>query len=127
EVIGSSSMPYLNSLASQYGLATNFYANAHPSAPNYFMLTTGQPVTFDDSYEQTVKADNVVRELVAKGKTWKSYAEALPSVGYLGTDVYPYIQHHNPFVFFSEVVNSTAQQNNIVPFTQFATDLANGT
>jgi acid phosphatase len=42
EVIGNSSMPYLNSLASQYGLATQFYADAHPSLPNYLMMTTGQ-------------------------------------------------------------------------------------
>ena len=30
-VIGNSSMPYLNSLASKYGLATQYYANTHPS------------------------------------------------------------------------------------------------
>ncbi len=41
-VIGSSSMPYLNSLASKYGLATQYYANTHPSIGNYFMMTTGQ-------------------------------------------------------------------------------------
>src|SRR5690348_17595553 len=42
EVIGNSAMPYLNSLASQYGLATQYFANTHPSIGNYFMLTTGQ-------------------------------------------------------------------------------------
>src|SRR5205823_4456166 len=31
DVIGNSSMPYLNSLATQYGLATQYYANTHPS------------------------------------------------------------------------------------------------
>src|SRR6267143_2589117 len=36
EVIGNSSMPYLNSLASQYGLATQYFADAHPSLGNYF-------------------------------------------------------------------------------------------
>ena len=41
-------MPYLNSLASQYDLATQYFANTHPSIGNYFMLTTGQPITFDD-------------------------------------------------------------------------------
>jgi acid phosphatase len=40
EVIGNSAMPYLNSLASQYGLATQYFANTHPSIGNYFMLTT---------------------------------------------------------------------------------------
>ncbi len=30
-VVGSSSMPYLNSLINQFGLATQYYANTHPS------------------------------------------------------------------------------------------------
>ena len=50
EVVGNSAMPYLNSLASQYGLATQYFANTHPSIGNYFMLTTGQVVTNDDSF-----------------------------------------------------------------------------
>ena len=33
-VIGSSSMPYLNSLVSKYGLATQYYANMHQSIGN---------------------------------------------------------------------------------------------
>jgi hypothetical protein len=31
QVIGNSSMPYLNSLAAKYGLATHYYADVHPS------------------------------------------------------------------------------------------------
>ena len=50
QVIGSSAMPYLNSLANQYGLATQYYANTHPSIGNYFMMTTGQIITNNDSY-----------------------------------------------------------------------------
>src|SRR5207253_2216053 len=41
KVVGNSAMPYLNSLASRYGLATQYYANTHPSIGNYFMLTVG--------------------------------------------------------------------------------------
>ena len=70
-------------------------------------------------------ADNVVRHLITAGKTWKSYAESLPSVGYTGFDVYPYVKHHNPLAYFSDVVNSGTEKNNLVPFTQFDTDLAN--
>lgn len=33
---------------------------------------------------------------------------------------------HNPAAYFTDVRNSTAQTNDIVPFTQFSTDLANG-
>src|SRR3984957_982703 len=124
-VIGSSSMPYLNSLAKEYGLATEYFANTHPSIGNYFELTTGQIITNDDAYTGTVTADNVVRHLLAGGKTWKSYAEGLPNVGYIGGDVYPYLRHHNPFTYITDVVNSQNQLNNLVPFTEFAADLGN--
>src|SRR5204863_1490346 len=73
EVIGNSSMPYLNSLASQGGLATQYFADVHPSIGNYFMLTTGIPKPLDDSFSGTVSDDNIVRELVKAGKSWKSY------------------------------------------------------
>ena len=124
-VIGSSSMPYLNRLASQFGLAASYYANVHPSIGNYFMLTTGQLVTTDDAFTGTVNVDNLVRELIAAGKTWKSYAENLPSAGYTGGDKYPYLERHNPVSYFSDVRNSSVQRHNLVPFTQFATDLGN--
>ena len=123
-VIGSPAMPYLNSLARRYGLATNYYANLHQSIGNYFMLTTGQIITVDDSFNGTVDADNLVRELLAAGKTWRSYVESLPSVGYTGGDVFPYLEHHNPFSYFSDVRSNSAQLQNLVPLTQFAADLS---
>ena len=126
-VIGSSSMPYLNSLAQQYGLATRYYANTHPSIGNYFELTTGQIITNNDSYSTIVTVDNIVRRLLAAGKKWKSYAEDLPSVGYTGGDVGGYARKHNVFALLSDVVNDSSQRNRLVPFTQFAPDLANGT
>jgi phosphatidylinositol-3-phosphatase len=125
DVIGNSDMPYFNSLAQEYGLAAQYYANAHPSLPNYFMLTVGMTETDSDSFTGVVSDDNVVRELVKAGKSWKCYAEGLPSAGYLGNDVYPYFRHHNPFTYLSDVQNSPTQAANIVPFSQFATDLAN--
>ena len=122
-VIGNSSMPYLNSLAQKYGLATSYFANTHPSIGNYFELTTGQIITNDDGYTGTVSADNVVRHLLSGGKTWKAYVESLPSVGYIGGDVYPYAKHHNPFSYITDVVNSQNQLQNLVPFSEFAGDL----
>jgi len=126
-VIGSSAMPYLNSLAQQYGLATQYYANTHPSIGNYFMLATGQIITNNDRYSPIVTVDKVVRRLLAGRKTWKSYAEDLPAVGYTGGDVGNYARKHNVFALLSDVVNDSSQRNRLVPFTQFATDLANGT
>lgn len=124
-VIGNPAMPYLNSLVKQYGLATQYYANTHPSIGNYFMMTTGQIITNNDYYNGTVTADNLVRHLLNAGATWKSYAEGLPYVGYVGGDTGLYIRHHNPFTYLSDVVNSGVQKQNLVPFTHFAQDLNN--
>lgn len=125
DVIGSSSMPYFNTLVSQYGLATQYFANAHPSLPNYLMLTTGEMESTSDTFTGVITDDNVVRELVKAGKSWKAYAESLPSPGYLGGDSGAYAQDHNPFTYLSDVQNDPTQAANVVPFTQFATDLAN--
>ena len=142
-VIGSSSAPYLNSLASQYALATNYYANSVGSSlPDYFMLTVGDTVTTGADYSGSVTEDNVVRELTKAGKTWKVYAEDLPYAGDIsrtdagsdsaGKPAYVYI--HNPFIYLCDVNGSTpcpvaydpAQANNVVPYSQLANDIASG-
>src|SRR6185295_6676213 len=97
----------------------------HPSIGNYFYLTTGQNITNDSNFAGTVTDDNIVRQLNLAGKTWRSYAEDIPSVGYTGGDSYPYVKRHNPFAYMSDVLDNPAQANNIVPFSQFAIDLAN--
>ena len=123
DVIGNPQMPYLNSLAAQYALATQYYANTHPSIGNYFMLTVGNIVTNSDGYSGIVPDDNIVRQLTAAGRTWKSYAEDLPSVGYTGGDVGRYARRHNPFALLADVVRNPSQVTNLVPFSQFAIDL----
>src|ERR1043166_5283231 len=125
-VIGNSAMPYFNSLASKYGLATQYYANTHPSIGNYFMMTAGQIITNNDSLCSPLTQDNLVRHLLTAGKTWKSYAESLPYAGYTGCGGSPYARKHNPLSYFSDVVNSS-EKYNLVPFTKFASDLANHT
>ena len=124
DVVGSASMPYLNQLAQQNALATQFYANDHPSIGNYFMMTTGQVVNTNDAFTGTFSGDNVTTSLAAAGKNWKVYAESLPDTGYIGGDQYPYIKHHDPFSYFVNVQNDTTEKTNIIPFTQLTADTA---
>jgi phosphatidylinositol-3-phosphatase len=126
DIIANPSMPYLNGLANQYGLAANYLANAHPSIPNYFEFTNGQTLTLIDALTPRtfpVDANNVVRGLLAAGNTWKSYAEDLPAVGYTGDDIGCYAVHHNPLAYFTDVQNDAKQVQNLVPFSQLAADL----
>ncbi|HMC30465.1 MAG TPA: alkaline phosphatase family protein [Candidatus Angelobacter sp.] len=126
QVIGNPAMPYLNSLANADGLATAYFANAHPSIPNYFVLTTGNIETLDDSFTGVITDDNLVRALNGAGKTWKAYIGNLPSTGYTGPDVGTYLKRHNPFAYLNDVLTSSAQAANMVSFSQFSADLAAG-
>lgn len=126
-IIGNTAMPYTNSLATTYALATQYYANRHNSLPNYFMLTVGNLITTNDLYTGTVTADNVARAVTAAGKSWKIYAESLPTPGYLSQGPVPYAKDHNPFAYFQDIIQSSSQAANIVPFTQLASDLTSNT
>jgi phosphatidylinositol-3-phosphatase len=131
QVIGNTKdMPYLNSLAEKYGLATNYFANTHPSINNYFYLTAGRKGTKPpfvsesaDLYPFDVDGPNVASILSSHGKTWKSYAEDLPRQGYIGGNAGDYVKRHNPFAYFETVRKNGAQRANIVPFKQLKTDV----
>jgi phosphatidylinositol-3-phosphatase len=123
-VIGNSAMPYFNLLAQQYGLATEYYANSHYSIPNYMWLTAGAYVTMNDNTKATFNVDNIVPHLQVAGKSWKEYAESLPYEGYTGYNVGNYVERHDPFPYFTDVADSS-EKNNIVPFTELSTDIAN--
>ncbi len=125
-VVGSSAMPYLNSLIQEYSLAANFYATAPGSVPDYFMITTGERVACCPSYAGPYTGNNLVRVLGNGGKSWKVYAQSLPYAGYLGSGYYPYVKYHNPFAYFSDVVNNSTQKAKIVPLSQLSADLSTG-
>jgi acid phosphatase len=103
EIIGNSSAPFLNSLASDGALLTNSHAVTHPSEPNYLALFSGstQGVT-DDSCPQTFGAPNLAAELESGGYTFAGYAEDLPPDP-LTCHAGSYWRKHVPWVDFSNV------------------------
>jgi phosphatidylinositol-3-phosphatase len=130
DIVGNSQMPYFNELIQQYGLAEQFYADQHGSLPALMWFVAGTPVTTNsDTTSCNHSEDNVVRELLKRGYSWRAYEEDLPSVGYQG--LYggtndDYYRRHNPLIDFTDVCPGTGQDLNIVPFTQMATDFADG-
>jgi hypothetical protein len=127
----SSGMPYLCSLAAANGVALNFYANTHGSLEDYLFMTSGATWAATP-YNCTgnscasigvITGDNLVRALTNAGLSWRGYFESMPSQGYMGGDSGAYFIRHNPFPWYSDVAASVTQQNNMYPFTQFATDL----
>src|SRR5271155_4682605 len=52
EIIGNEAAPVFNRLATQYGNATNFYGEVHPSEGNYVAMLAGDSLGIhdDDAY-----------------------------------------------------------------------------
>jgi hypothetical protein len=124
-VVGdTTNWPNLNALIAKGALPTNYYADSHPSIGNYFMLTTGQILTTYDSSTQVWNVDNLARRMLAAGVSFKVYAEGITQ-GYVGGDTGAYVIRHNPFAMLSDVGGNPQVANNIIlPFSQFAVDLA---
>ena len=114
KIIGNPYMPYFNSLLDRAALLTNFYANFHPSQPDYFSLTTGQGF-YTKEGPIPPATNNIVRALGTTGMTWKGYF----------TDV---TTHEAVFRYFPEVWGNSAQLAKIVPiFPNFMNDVTAGT
>src|SRR5579885_40939 len=123
-VIGNHDMPYYNSLAVKYGLATQYYSEQHNSISALMWLVAGQPLTGDNSTTACFGANNLVRQLVAQGYKWRSYQEELPYAGFAGISNLNYVRRHNPIIDFSDSC-ADGQKTNSVPYDQLATDIAN--
>ena len=85
-VLGNSSAPYINSLANAGAKFTNSFAVFHPSQPNYIALFSGgnQGITNDNLVTTKFTTANLGKELISAGKTFITYSEDLPSVGFDG-------------------------------------------
>lgn len=115
EIIGSSSAPYINSLANAGALFTKSFAVTHPSEPNYLALFSGstQGIT-NDSCPHTFSPPDLGGELLQAGLSFKGYSEGLPSVGSTVCTSGEYARKHNPWVDFTDIPSSDN-----LPFTSF--------
>jgi regulation of enolase protein 1 (concanavalin A-like superfamily) len=112
-LIGNPYMPYLNSLLGQGALLTNFYANFHPSQPNYFALTTAQSF-YTKEGPLPAGTKHVVNALATVNKTWKGYYADLTT-------------HEAVFRYFPEIWQNPAELARIVPiFPDFMRDVTTG-
>lgn len=97
--------PNLNTLAPEYGLATQFYAEVHPSEANYIAMLGGDTfgIHDDDAFfckprpkapfcekadrpgyvDHNITARSLMDQLADKGLSWKSYMEDIPGPGSL--------------------------------------------
>jgi acid phosphatase len=128
-IVGSSAAPYENKLMARYGQASDFYAETHPSEPNYIALTSGglQGTSTDGAYDLTVP--NLFDQIEASGRTWHVYAQGYPGNCYQGSIWGPlvdgtgaageYVRKHNPAISYTSISNSQKRCANITKLEGF--------
>lgn len=126
-----SEMPYTQGLANQYASASAYYADHHPSLPNYLVMTSGtdKGVT-DDGLPDEHRiggTDNLADQLDAAGVPWRAYMETMGEPC-LKVDRGKYSAHHNPFIYYSSFANDAARcaEHDVDMDTHFAADLKSG-
>jgi phosphatidylinositol-3-phosphatase len=122
---------FIQQLAANNGLATNYFGVTHVSLPNYIAATSGQ--TWGSNSDDIAQAplfdhQNLVDQFEAARVSWKAYMEDLPSPGDLVTETPDglYVRKHNPFLMYPDVYNNPDRANKVVPLTQLSTDLSTG-
>jgi acid phosphatase len=126
QVIGSKQAPFLNRLARRGALATNYYAVAHPSLPNYLALTTGSTdgVSSDCNSCET-RAPTLAGQLQDAHIPWRAYFEGIPAAGFEGRGFADYTKHYNPFAY-SDQVGDRTDRSHVFGFRTLGNDLRNG-
>ncbi len=124
EIIGSSSAPYINSLAGQGMLFTNSHATAHPSEPNYLDLFSGsdQGVIGDACDSSVYSPPDLGGQLLSAKYTFAGYSEGLPAAGDTSctNSATHYARKHVPWANFSDTNGPTTN----LPYSSFPTSAA---
>jgi phospholipase C len=111
DIVGSSQAPYINSLASECGLASEYHNITHDSLPNYLSITSGiafsKLAPFDNDCTPSSSCEVTSNNLFHQAGSWKEYAEGMPSNCYK-SDSGNYAPKHNPAVYYTDLSNCPA-------------------
>jgi hypothetical protein len=123
EIIGSPEAPYVNTLAGECGLATNYHNISHPSLPNYIAATSGlsfkQLRHFKGDCEPSKRCSTPAPSIFGQLSSWKAYEESMPSpCSSEGSGEYDV--NHNPPPYYTSLVECASKD---VSYSQLSTDL----
>jgi hypothetical protein len=144
---GSASAPYLNQLMTTYAYGTNYTTPDHPSLPNYFELTSGNPQgnlcdcepgptdtcnvgncnLLAASCACPVGVSHIGDDLDVAGIAWREYAESMGApcnpAGIDGGTLFA--ANHVPFLYYDDVfMNAGRCQQRVRDFGDFAGDVS---
>jgi hypothetical protein len=126
EIIGSRDAPYINSLASACGLASNYHNISHPSLPNYLAATSGLApqalARFDSDCSPTPSCSTSAASIFGEVSSWRAYEESMPE-NCDRRDEREYAARHDPPPYYTTLSGCAADD---VPYTELAGDLSRG-
>ena len=138
QIIGNSCCPYLSRLANDSGVASNYFGVSNSgSLPNYLGLVAANPLTSWSTCNSTPLTckgwpaggdtnPTIIDRVEAAGLTWKAYMESYPGSGgknknfstggcYLADSrTGGYVANHDPFIWFSHIINNSTECAKIV-------------
>jgi hypothetical protein len=109
-IVGSSDAPYANQLARHCGSASQFFAETHPSLPNYIAMTSGSPQGIADNDPPSSHPLSVPSIFSQLPGGWRSLQESMPS-NCLLTNSGRYAVKHNPAAYYTNVRTACASRD----------------
>jgi hypothetical protein len=127
QVVSSKDAPYLNRLGRRYAVLRDLYATTHPSFPNYLALTSGSTLGATHTCAKCrYPQRNLVDQLDAAHISWRAYMEGMPAACYPASRAGTYAKRHDPFLFYTDVVDNPRRCANVVPLTRLRHDIDAG-
>ena len=125
QTIGNANLPYLNQLANQYAICTNYGQRWHPSLPNYLVMTSGQDwgIRDDGLHLIDTGGQDLFAQMMSAGIPARSYAESM-GTPCRRSDTSVFATRHVPALYYKSVVNSGSCQYKVVDLSQLPGDLA---
>jgi phosphatidylinositol-3-phosphatase len=115
DIVGNNAAPYIQSMIAGGTLYTNYQA-APGSLPDYLAMTGGIRTT-----SAAKGSNNIFNQLQGlAGVTWGEYEESMPSACFTKSGSAPYKKGHNPAVYYTDIVKSSAACANVLPYTAFS-------
>jgi hypothetical protein len=118
---------YERYLAATYGDATAFWSVCHGSTAAYLAATSGKVFQCLSPTYNIYRTKEIGDLFDNASLSWGDYQESMSTACSTGLGG-EYVYYHNPFVFYSDVVNATARcASHVVNSRVFNNSFANGT
>lgn len=101
---------------------TNFFAETHPSQPNYIAMIAGDTLGVNSNGTYSLAERHLGDLIEEKGLTWKAYAEDYPDHCFLGASSGSYARKHVPFLSFANIQKNPKRCANVINFKTFLED-----